>query len=306
MDGITDAPMRALQGEVGSFSFAVSEFLRVSEHALPGKTFRREVPEVGEGSKTPTGLPVQAQILGGDPDLMALTAQNAVAAGVRGIDLNFGCPAPTVNRHDGGATLLNHPCRIRAIVSAVRSAVPADIPVSAKIRLGWSCIDQVYENAEMAEEGGATWLTIHARTRAQGYAPPVFWKSIGAVRRSLGIPVVANGDIFRLGDFLRCREETGCAHFMIGRGTLANPRLSYEIARELGLSAREPIGEWTALFERLLHWTERCSAAPGLRNVQRLKQWLCLAQRHGDFDRFDRVKRIETLHEFLGALQASI
>src|SRR4051812_22474786 len=104
MDGITDAPMRALQGEVGSFSFAVTEFLRVSTDVLPAKVFRREVPELCNGGLTPTGLPVQVQILGGDPSLMALTAQKAVAAGARAIDINFGCPAPTVNRHDGGAT----------------------------------------------------------------------------------------------------------------------------------------------------------------------------------------------------------
>src|SRR5262249_48036181 len=152
----------------------------------------------------------------------------------------FGCPAPTVNRNDGGATLLNHPCRIREIVSAVRSAVPKDIPVSAKIRLGWDSIDQVYENASMAAEGGASWLTIHARTRTQGYQPPVFYHPISVVRESLSIPVVANGDVFSLDDFLRCRDETGCMHFMIGRGALARPSLSYEIARELGLPSQEP------------------------------------------------------------------
>lgn len=303
MDGITDAPMRALQGEVGSFSFAVSEFLRVSTEVLPAKVFRREVPEVGNGGFTPSGLPVQVQILGGDPALMAMTAVKAVAAGARAIDINFGCPAPTVNRNDGGATLLNHPCRIRTIVSEVRSAVPAEIPVSAKIRLGWSCIEQVHENAAMAEEGGASWLTIHARTRAQGYAPPVFWKSVGAVRRSLEIPVVANGDIFTFEDFLRCREETGCSHFMIGRGALASPSLSCQIANELGLPARQPVTDWPVLLGKLLEWTERCGAS-GVRDVHRSKQWLAMARRHGEFNEFDRLKRIETVGEFFQVLES--
>src|SRR5207248_8564004 len=98
--------------------------------------------------------------------------------------LNFGCPAKTVNRHDGGATLLKYPQRIRDIVRAVRAAVPGHVPVSAKMRLGWDSIDPIEENAAMAAEGGASWLTIHGRTRLAGYAPPIFWRPIGRVRES--------------------------------------------------------------------------------------------------------------------------
>jgi tRNA-dihydrouridine synthase C len=306
MDGITDAPMRALQGEIGSFSFAVSEFVRVSVDPLPARAILRDVPELATGSLTPTGLPVQVQILGGDPDRMALSAFNACRAGAKAIDINFGCPAPTVNRNDGGATLLNHPCRIRDIVAAVRAAVPREIPVSAKIRLGWDSIDAVYENSAMAAEGGASWLTIHARTRLQGYSPPVYWKPIGVVREALGIPVVANGDIWSLDDFLRCRDQTGCNHFMIGRGALARPSLSYEIARELGIPAREPVTDWIPLLRALLGWTERCGIRIGPKGVQRLKQWLNLAQRHGDFTGFERVKRIDAVDDFFAALQEEL
>ena len=90
----------------------------------------------------------------------------------------------------------------------------------------------------MAAEGGADWLTIHARTRTQGYKPPVYWKPIGIVRERLGLPVVANGDIWTLADFRQCREETGCRHFMLGRSALANPLLASQVAHELG------IGSW--------------------------------------------------------------
>jgi len=307
MDGITDAPMRALQGELGGFSLAVSEFLRVSGEPLPKKVFLREVPELLNDCKTPTGLPVQVQILGGDATRMADTAWNAHRAGARAIDINFGCPAPTVNRNDGGATLLNHPCRIREIVSAIRAAVPPEIPVSAKIRLGWDSIDQVYENAAMAAEGGASWLTIHARTRAQGYAPPVYWKPIGVVRSTLGIPVVANGDIWTLDDFRQCRDETGCSHFMIGRSTLSNPALPHQISRELGLPSKsEPMTDWITLLEMLIGWTEHYKGSVSPRGVQRLKQWLNLAQKHGEFNGFDRVKRLETVDEFFTALKLEL
>ena len=180
---------------------------------------------------------MQVQILGGDAGRMAEAAVAACAAGARAIDINFGCPAPTVNRHDGGATLLKHPKRIREIVGAVRAALPPEVPVSAKLRLGWDSQDPIHENAAMAAEGGAAWLTIHGRTRAAGYRPPAYWGPIGLVRERLGIPVVANGDIWSVAEFRRCREETGCSHFMLGRGALADPRLSHQIARELGITS---------------------------------------------------------------------
>jgi tRNA-dihydrouridine synthase C len=303
MDGITDAPMRALQGATGAFSYAVSEFIRVSEHPLPPKVFRREVPELTNGGRTVSGMPVQVQLLGGDPDRMALSAMAACRAGATAVDINFGCPAPTVNRNDGGASLLQHPCRIRDIVGAVRSAVPATIPVSAKLRLGWECPDSIHLNAEMAAEGGADWLTIHARTRMQGYRPPVFWAPIRQVREAVGLPVVANGDIWSLDDLRRCQDETGSIHFMLGRGALADPALPYFAARELGLSEQDtPVTDWHALLSQLVGHTERYSDLSPARTVMRLKQWLKLASTFGSFDGFDAVKTAATLDEFFSAL----
>jgi tRNA-dihydrouridine synthase C len=308
MDGITDAPMRALQGEIGALSFAVSEFLRVSISPLPSRLFLREVPELAQGGVGPTGLPVQVQILGGDPERMALSAAAAWRAGAKAIDINFGCPAPTVNRHDGGASLLQHPCRIREIVSAVRQAVPEDIAVSAKIRLGWDSIDPAIENAAMAQEGGASWITIHARTRLQNYYPPVYWPSIGEVRRALQIPVVANGDIWDLDGFRRCQDETGCIHFMIGRGALANPALSFQIARDLGISNGRPefrireLSDWIPILTSLVRYTETYFGPAPAMTVKRLKQWLRLASAHGNFPFFDDLKRAETTEELLARL----
>src|SRR5262245_13312329 len=170
MQGVTDAPMRAVQGATGAFTFAVSEFLRVSHQVPPPAVVIRHVPELHAGGRTPTGLPVQVQLLGGDPGRMAEAAALAHELGAAAVDINFGCPAPTVNRHDGGAALLKHPKRIRDIVAAVRAALPARVPVSAKLRLGWDRLDPIFENAQMAAVGGAAWLTIHGRTRAAGYA----------------------------------------------------------------------------------------------------------------------------------------
>jgi tRNA-dihydrouridine synthase C len=301
MDGITDAPMRALQGELAAFTYGVSEFLRVSGTPLPPHAFLNAVPELRHAAVTPSGMPVQVQILGGDPERLAESAANACEAGATAIDINFGCPAPTVNRHDGGASLLQHPLRIRAIVSAVRAAVPPDTPVSAKLRLGWDTLDAIDENAAMAAEGGASWLAIHARTWLQGYAPPVYWSPIGRVRDAIGLPVIANGDIWTFEDFLRCQDETGCRHFMLGRGALANPALPHQIAQELGIgSAGRPDLDWSVLLNRLIRWTEYYGQDS--RPPMRLKQWLKLAANHGDFAHFGDVKRAATTDELLGIL----
>ncbi|MCC7229813.1 MAG: tRNA-dihydrouridine synthase family protein [Fimbriimonadaceae bacterium] len=303
MEGITDAPMRDLQGATGAFSYAVSEFLRVVAHPIPGRVFRREIPELLQGGKTTTGLPVQVQILGGDPDLMALSAMNAVQAGATGIDINFGCPAPTVNRHDGGATLLKYPDRIEAIVRSVRTAVPDSIPVSAKLRLGWEDVEDIYENAYRVVAGGASWLTIHARTRAQGYKPPVFWKPIGVVRESLPIPVVANGDIWKLDDFDRCRDETGCIHYMIGRSALSNPSLPYQIAERLHISGRPaPDWKWVDLLQELIRYTDLHRGPKIAQSPTRLKQWLKLAANFGNFTDFEAVKMARSATELLECL----
>ena len=315
MQGLTDAPMRAYQSESGAFTFAVSEFLRISGDVPSAKMFYRHVPELHCGGKTPGGLPVQVQLLGGDPGRMAQSAAVAVQAGAQAIDINFGCPAPTVNRHDGGAALLKSPARIEEIVGAVRAALPPDVPVSAKLRLGWDSADAIFDNADRAAAGGAAWITIHGRTRAQGYAPPADWARIGRVRERLMIPVVANGDLFSLEDFQRCREETGCVHFMLGRGALANPLLPQQVAWEMGIAAKpccreasEPI-DWVPQLRRLVALTTQIEGKtlPDRRSdhflVCRLKQWLNLAGKQGNFGEFEAIKRLETMAELFALLE---
>lgn len=308
MEGVTDAAMRAVQGAAGAFTFAVAEFLRVSQAVPPKWVVLRHVPELRAGGRTPTGLPVQVQLLGGDPGRLAETAAVAHAAGATAVDLNFGCPAPTVNRHDGGATLLKYPARIRDIVRAVRAAVPAHVPVSAKLRLGWDNVEAIHENAAMAAEGGASWLTVHARTRTQGYAPPVYWPHIGRVRERLGLPVVANGDIHTVADFRRCRDETGCRHYMLGRGALASPGLARAVAGDLGLIAKapEPAVDWVRELRHLAHWSAVYDGPDSRRVVPRMKQWLRMAATFGSFAHFDAIKRTRTAAELLAILADAI
>lgn len=321
MEGVTDAPMRAFLSERGGFSFCVSEFLRVSQDIPPPKTFHKHIPELQTGAKTAAGLPVQVQLLGGDPEKMAQAALVAIRCGAKAIDINFGCPAPTVNRHDGGATLLKFPDRIYEIVKTMRDAVPKEYPVSAKLRLGWEAIDDIDRNAEKAAAGGASWITIHGRTKFQGYTPPAYWGPIGRVQRALGIPVVANGEIWTLDDFKRCREQTGSEHFMIGRGALADPSLQYQIARELGIplpnhaNADEDLSNspksWVPLVSRFAELTaahfERIGKTEKTYVSRRIKQWFRFV--HLRFAEtpagaaFEQIKRVETLQEMLDILK---
>ena len=335
MEGITDAPMRALLTERGGFSFCVSEFLRISHETLPSRIFQEHVPEFNNNCRTPSGTPVQIQLLGGNEEKMALSAQQAYELGAGAIDLNFGCPSPLVNRNDGGASLLRYPERIQGIVSAVRKAVPQHIPVSAKLRLGWASMEDIYVNAEQAALGGASWITIHARTKTQGYAPPAHWKYIAEVKRNLGIPVVANGEIWNLEDFLRCQEQTGCTHFMIGRGALANPKLAHQIAHQLGIPTSTQLEthsfthpeHWDPILSRFSALTAHISqkvtqrithsqnhphdhsqilTAPRENNYTlcRIKQWLKLAHLKNSLSPwFDEVKQCKNLEEFFSILR---
>lgn len=139
----------------------------------------------------------------------------------------------------------------------------------------------------------------HARTRTAGYRPPVYWEPIGQVRARLGIPIVANGDIWDLDGFKLCRDQTGGSHFMIGRGALANPRLSHEIATELGLEVKnpDPGSVWDRHFCRLV-----ARAGTDIKTLHRLKQWMSLATKHGTFEHFDLVKRATSVTELLAVL----
>ena len=131
MEGLLDFVLRDVLTRVGGVDRCVSEFIRITGTLLPDKVFLRYVPELRNGSRTLAGVPVRAQLLGSDPVSMAENAARLAALGPEGIDLNFGCPAKVVNRHGGGAALLQEPERIAAVVGAVRRAVPAHLPVSA-------------------------------------------------------------------------------------------------------------------------------------------------------------------------------
>ena len=160
--------------------------------------------------------------MGSDPARLAATARNAVACGAPLIDLNFGCPAKGSLRGCAGSALLDDPAALERIVRAVVDALPGT-PVTAKIRAGIDGASRVEDLARAAEAGGAALLTVHCRTRAEGYRPRVDWTRIARAVAAVSIPVCGNGGVETHADLQRMRDETGCAFVMVGHGALADP-----------------------------------------------------------------------------------
>jgi tRNA-dihydrouridine synthase C len=287
MEGLLDFSLRDLLTRVGGVDRCVAEFIRVTNTLLPERVFFRTIPELHQGSRTPAGVPVRAQLLGSDPVCLAENADRLAGLGPAGIDLNFGCPTKVVNRHGGGAALLVDPDKLLAIVSAVRRAVPAAMPVSAKMRLGFKDDEQALDCARALVAGGAEELVVHGRTQAQGYRPPAHWDRIAQVREavqavSISVPVIANGEIWTVADARRCRIESGCDALMLGRGIVADPGLALAIRSNLHDDDTAPGLAWPEI-ERLLivFWALTREHFEPRQRAGRLKQWLhLLANRH--------------------------
>lgn len=280
MEGLLDFLLRDMLTRVGGIDRCVSEFIRVSDTVLPDRVFHRYVPELRNGSRTPAGVPVRPQLLGSDPACMAANAAALARLAPAGIDLNFGCPAAIVNRHGGGAALLDTPELLHAIVSAVRRAVPAHIPVSAKMRLGVRDCNGAVECALALAEAGACELVVHARTKTDGYRPPAYWERIPTIRAAVAIPVVANGEIWTVEDALRCRERSGGAALMLGRGIVADPGLAWAIRAADGEPGVPPPVDWPRVrLQVAAFWVRISTCFPGRQRVGRLKQWLNLLRR---------------------------
>ncbi|MFB9145756.1 tRNA dihydrouridine synthase [Halomonas alkalicola] len=306
MEGVIDAHTRDLLTRQPGFDWTVTEFVRVVDARLPPRVFHKHCPELlGPSVTTPSRIPVHLQLLGSDPATLAANASQALSLGAVSLDLNFGCPAKLVNRHDGGASLLRDPRRVYAAVAAVNDAVGHAIPVTAKVRLGFADSRLALACALAAEAGGARQLVVHARTRNEGYRPPAHWEWIGRIRSRLSIPVVANGDIWTLEDYWRARTLSGCRDVMIGRGALADPWLAPRIRHWQLTGERLPATPWSARAEILTRFAElQRSTLPERVVASLIKQWLN-HMRVRDPEaarRFERLKRINDLEALLEGL----
>lgn len=309
MEGVIDALTRALLTEQGGFDWGVTEFVRVTDACMPPRVFQRICPELDQGSQTPGGVPVHLQLLGSQPEMLGRNAQVAVALGAPVIDMNFGCPAKTVNRHDGGAALLKDPERVFQAVRGVYQALEgSDIPVTAKLRLGFDDKSLALECARAAEDGGARRLVVHARTRKEGYRPPAHWEWVARIREQASVPVVVNGDIWTLEDYWKAREVSGCRDVMLGRAALADPWLARRIRHWQLTGERLPPTRWQERCALLEAYTRRINPAlPDRVVVSLLKQWLNIMRQHDGeaAEHFQHLRRITGRRDFMTALQAT-
>ena len=249
MEGLVDNILRDVLTRVGGIDWCVTEFIRINDQLLTPAYFHKFGPELLTGARTASGVPLRVQLLGSDPVCLAENAALACELGSEVIDLNFGCPAKTVNKSRGGAVLLNEPELLNRIVEHVRRAVPAHI-------------------------------VVHARTKTDGYKPPAHWEWIPRVQEVVNVPVFANGDIWSVEDWQRCREVSGAEHIMLGRGLVARPDLALQIA---AARAGEEVVEMTwAHMQPMLHefWRQSVAQLTEKQAPGRLKQWLAMLTRN--------------------------
>lgn len=221
MAGVSDRAYRELCVRFGA-AYCVSEM--VSSKALSFNSKKsEELMEISDLER-PCGI----QIFGDDPKCMADAAKHALENKPDIIDINMGCPAPKISSNGSGSALMKNPRLCGEIVKAVTAIT--DIPVTVKIRKGWDddSVNAV-EVAKICESAGAAAITVHGRTRQQYYKPPVDYDIIRAVRESVSVPVIANGDIDSAERAKEVMDITGCDLVMIGRATLGNPWIFSQI-----------------------------------------------------------------------------
>jgi len=279
----------------------------VNEQLIPNHVFNRFSPELMQGGLTPSGVPVYVQLLGGNAQYMAINAARVAKLEPPGIDINFGCPSKTVNKSDGGSVLLREPRRVGEIVRAVRDAVDPAIPITAKIRLGFSNTELLEEVVENVVIGGAAELAIHARTKEDRYKPPAYWSLVKSVSDKISIPVIINGEIWTADDALKALEQSGCGDLMLGRGAMAFPDLATDIQAKLA-DQNYRLMPWHDVLVLMIDYLRKSEKKHPMFVSNRAKQWLVFLQmRYPQAkDVFHSVKRLKAAKDVLIDLEASL
>jgi nifR3 family TIM-barrel protein len=301
MSGVTNRTLRALYKPFG-FGLTVTEFVSSNALEVGSKRTMEMIDQHG------VEQPVSTQLWGNDPAVMARAARVVRECGADIVDINFGCPAPKVTKTAGGSACLRDVDRCEAIMRAVVEAV--DCPVTVKMRLGWTETDLVYrEVARRAQAVGVQAVTLHARTAKQFYKGSADWSHIAALKRSIDIPVIGNGDLGEPHEALRRMRESGVDGLMLGRAVLGNPWLAGGL-RDL-LEGREatPV---PAAPERLRfavqHYRTMVDEWGEARAVPQMRKHLgyYLKGFHGASELRERLMRTPTAAETLGIVEATI
>lgn len=222
MAGVADRAFRELCVSYGA-GYCIGEMASAKGLCMSDRK-SAQLLEVSDAER-----PMAVQLFGDSPEYMKKAALMALSYNPTAIDINMGCPTPKITSNGCGSALMKRPELCGEIVAAVCEAA-GETPVTVKIRKGWdeSSINAV-EVAKLCEKNGAAAVAVHARTRAQMYAPPADWKIITEVKNAVNIPVIGNGDIFSAEDAMRMLEQTSCDMIMVGRGALGNPWIFREI-----------------------------------------------------------------------------
>lgn len=261
MEGLGDVVFRKAMATIGGFDQACTEFLRVPLNA--------HVPSLAK-KYDPTDthpIPQAAQLMGSDPVLMAEMARVIEERGAPRIDLNCGCPSNTVTGRGAGSSLLKDPSHLHKVAKAMVDAVT--IPVTAKLRSGFEDTSLFKENILAAQESGIKFLTLHPRTKMDGYGPPAKWEYIAEAKTLLKIPLVGNGDILTVDDALRMLKQTGCDALMIGRGSVANPFIFHEIKSHFSGIKYEK--KWEKLHHFIMTFYQGITHLPARHQINKLK-----------------------------------
>lgn len=235
MAGVTDRPFRALCRRLGA-SFAATEMVSADQRLWHTAKSRYRLDHAGEGD------PVIVQIAGGDPEMIAAAARANAELGAQVIDINMGCPAKKVcNRAAGSALLRDETLVAEILAAAVEAVAPRGIPVTLKTRTGWSPDRRnALRVAQLAEAAGIAAIAVHGRTRACGYRGDAEYDTVRAIKRAVGIPVIANGDIRTPAEARRVLAHTGADGLMIGRAAQGRPWVFREMRHLLATGAQLP------------------------------------------------------------------
>ncbi len=265
MEGVGDQCFRKAMASIGGFDEGVRDFLRVPANAhVKSLATRYQSDEI-------TPIPLAAQLMGSDIDLMAEMTREMEKMGATRVDLNCGCPSNTVTGKGAGSSLLKDPDHLYRIAKAMVDAV--SIPVTAKLRIGFDDTSLFKENILAAQESGITYLTLHPRTKADGYGPPARWEFIAEAKSLLRIPVVGNGDILCVEDALKMLRETQCDALMIGRGSVINPFIFHQIKAHF--SGEIYVPQWDDLVRYFeVYMAETPEHLPERTKINRMKQLL--------------------------------
>ena len=298
MAGVTDRPFRQLCKRMGA-GMAVSEMVSSNSLLWGSEKTRRRANHEGEVE------PRIVQIAGADPALMAEAARHNVDHGAQIIDINMGCPAKKVCNVMAGSALLQHEPLVARILDAVVSAV--SVPVTLKIRTGWEREHRTALTiARLAEDCGIQALAIHGRTRACGYSGEAEYETLAAVKASLHIPVIANGDITTPQKALAVLQQTGADGLMIGRAAQGRPWIFREIQHFLDHGTLLPAPSVSEIQQVLLNHMEELyqfyGYELGLRIARKHIAWTTRGLAHSSQFRH-AMNRVETWQNQLQAVR---